>query len=114
MISNDFLYNSGDLFLKGPIKNFLDYYWIGDDNTVFYFTNWSIMHFVSGIITAILLQTSEMNYWNGFVIHSLWEIWQIFIKKTPLETLRGRVDVIVDTILFMVGMYVFYTFQKSN
>lgn len=109
---NDFLYKSGDLFLSGRLKKYLDYYYIGDDNSLFYLTNWSINHFLSGFIIGYFLifilhiYNSKTIYFYGFVIHSIWELWQIFIKNTKLN-LRGIIDVIVDTLCSMIGLYVY-------
>jgi hypothetical protein len=105
----DALYLSGDLFLPKPMRAFLERYWFGDDESVLYITNWSLMHLVSGVLTGYLLTTywpRYAYYWTGFLIHSAWELWQIFVKNTPYWTLRGRVDVITDTVLFMIGLWI--------
>jgi len=103
----DALYLSGDLFLPKPMREVLERYWIGNDRTIIYITNWSLMHVLSGILTGYILLTyapSYSYYSTGFVIHSAWELWQILVKNTPYHTLRGVVDIGMDTLLFMVGM----------
>jgi hypothetical protein len=46
-------------------------------------------------------------YWTGFIIHTIWEIYQILVKNTPIHKLRARIDVITDTVAFMIGMFVY-------
>lgn len=115
---NKFLYESGNFFISGRLKQFLDHYYIGDDNSIFYFSNWSIVHFLSGIIIGyILTQILDITcikiiYIHGFIIHSIWELWQILVKNTKLN-IRGIVDISVDTICFMIGLYIYiYIFNK--
>ncbi len=105
----DALYLSGDLFLPKSVRTFLEYYWVGNDQSLVYITNWSLMHVVSGVLIGYLLSTYWPNYayyWTGFLIHSAAELWQIAVKNTQYWTLRGRVDVVTDTILFMIGMWI--------
>lgn len=101
------LFNSGDLFLPKPIKEFLEQYWIGDDTSLFYISWWTFIHFFTGILTGYWLfyYKSPLNYYMyGFLLHTLWELWQMLGKNTPYWTLRGRVDILTDTMAFMLGM----------
>jgi hypothetical protein len=99
------LFHSGDLFLPKPVKEFLEQYWIGDDNSLFYVTWWTFIHFMSGILTGLFLLQYKNNYYlHGFALHTLWEFWQILGKNTPYWTLRGRIDIVTDTIAFMIGL----------
>lgn len=100
---NDFLCKTGDLLLPKSVRRNLETYVIGSDRTLFYVTYWSIMHFVSGVLIVYFFDTS---YWNGFLIHTVWEVYQILVRNTPFHTLRGKLDVVVDTALFMAGMVV--------
>jgi hypothetical protein len=114
--TNDLLFQSADLFLPTNIRNFLEYYYVGNDKSVFYLTNWSILHFVSGILVTLFLlkrpkQTNKNIILISFLIHTLWEVWQIYVKKTPIHTLRGQIDVFVDTLLFMSGVFVSLYFK---
>jgi hypothetical protein len=112
---HDMLYRSGDVFLPKPVRDILQRYWVGSDKSVFYLTNWSVIHFLSGIMTAYFLfqnKTKENIYFIAFLIHTLWELWQIFIGMTPIHTLRGQVDTVVDTVLFMAGVWVYLNFDK--
>jgi hypothetical protein len=98
-------YHSADLFLPKSVQKFLGYYYVGSDTSKFYLTNWSVLHFLSGIFTALFLQSRTKHiYWVSFLIHTLWEIWQILVRKTPITTLRGQIDTVVDTALFMAGV----------
>ena len=109
------LYRSGDVFLPKPVRDVLQHYWIGSEKSTFYITNWSIVHFLSGIATAYLLaqsKTRENIYLVAFLIHTLWELWQIYIGMTPIRTLRGQVDITVDTVLFMIGTWVYLNFLQ--
>ncbi len=102
------VYRSGDLFLPKSVRTFLEYYHIGNDRTVLYVTNWSIVHFLSGILTGyVLIGWNVPYYTTGFIIHTLWEFWQIYIGMTPWKTPRGQMDIFVDTAMFMAGMFLF-------
>jgi hypothetical protein len=98
------LYRSGDAFLPDAARKILRRYWIGDDYSLFYVNNWSLVHFVSGILTATLMPTNWNPFVVGVVIHTLWEAWQISIGMTRLN-LRGVVDIGMDTVWFMTGMW---------
>jgi hypothetical protein len=110
----DILFRSGDLFLPTPVRNFLEYYYIGDNKSVFYVTNWSLVHFFTGILVAsFLLKRKKMYRINNleiilitFIIHTIWELWQIYGKNTPIYTLRGQIDVLVDTAFYMTGVLI--------
>jgi hypothetical protein len=110
----DILFRSGDLFLPTWLRNFLEYYYIGNSKSVFYVSNWSLVHFFTGMLVAGLFLKGEgrKGYTRmeiigiTFLIHTLWELWQIYGKNTPIHTLRGQVDVLVDTVFYMVGVLV--------
>lgn len=107
------VYRSGDVFLGPRIRKFLEYYYIGNSTSVFYVTNWSFVHLLSGVLTAwILVQyfPDYEFYTTGFNIHTVWEIWQIIIGMTKIGTARGMIDVLVDTAFFMVGMLIYSMF----
>ena len=97
-ILRNWLYRSGDIFLPRKYVDKLDKYIIGNDTSVMYLNYWSLMHLLSGVLFP-----SE-NYLYYFIVHSLWELWQIFIGMTPLN-LRGFIDIIVDTLMGLLGMY---------
>ena len=112
--------NSGDLFLneRHNIKNKLDYYFIGNDNSKFYINGWSFIHLLSGFFLGLFLlnvrrQEYDMNiyrrrryYFEGLLIHSIWELWQMFIENTPFTTLRGIIDIFTDTSMFLIGYWI--------
>jgi hypothetical protein len=92
-------YASGDLFLPKPVRTILETYIIGNDTSVFYITLWSFMHMLSGVLFSFV-NNSLVNY---VIVHTIWEIWQIYIGMTKINTLRGISDVFVDTIMGMIG-----------
>ena len=93
------LYASGDLFLPKSIRNILETYIIGNDKSLFYITLWSFMHLLSGLLFSFV-NNSLVNY---IIVHTLWELWQIYIGMTRINTLRGMIDVFVDTIMGILG-----------
>jgi hypothetical protein len=97
------LYRSGDAFFSERIKRFLGQYIVGDDTTLFYLNLWSINHFLSGVVVGFARIGGPF---FAFVLHTVWEIWQIIIGMTPLN-LRGVIDTFVDTIVYMLGFYLF-------
>lgn len=109
------LFHSGDLFLPTPVKKFLEQYWIGNDTSLFYVSWWTFIHFLNGILTGFLLiymNSASTYYWSGFLIHTLWELWQIIGKNTPIWTARGQIDVITDTSAFILGMWVYLQLRR--
>lgn len=105
---HDILFRSGDLFLSKPMRDFLEYYYIGSDTSLLYITNWTIVHFLVGVVLAFYLFPSmakQATLWRIFWIHSAWELWQILGKNTPIHTLRGILDVVMDTSATMLGAW---------
>lgn len=102
--------DSGDLFLPQSIRDFLQTYLVGTPTSLFYITYWSILHLLSGVGTAYVLQGYFRLQWLpsfmiGFLIHTAWEAWQVLITMTP-NTQRGKVDTVVDTLLFLLGFLI--------
>lgn len=89
----------GDLFLPQSVKSFLEIYLIGNDRSLLYVNLWSLVHLLSGVLTAHFLTTS---FWTAFWIHTAWEVLQLVIKNTPW-TPRGFIDIVMDTGFFMGG-----------
>jgi hypothetical protein len=111
------LFKSGDLFLPKQVRDFLEYYYVGNDRSILYITNWTIIHFLSGVLTAYFLRertrySDTRIYLIAFLIHTLWELWQIFGENTPIGTLRGQIDVLVDTAAYMLGAWAYIQFKK--
>ena len=110
MTKDSILYRSGDLFFSEKVRKFLETFIIGSYQTPVYITYWSVLHYVSGIINAyIFLWWGLKNpYVAGFVVHTLWELWQTLIgmaKPWNLTGHNGFVDIVMDTVLYMAGMY---------
>ena len=104
------LYRSGDVFLPKPVRTFLESYHLGDSKSTVYITNWTLVHFMSGILTGWLLlnYAPKWNYyWVGFWGHTITEVWQIMIGMTPVHTIRGILDIGMDTLWFMGGLISF-------
>ncbi len=104
--------DSGDLFLPQPIRRFLYTHIIGSPTSLLYISYWSILHMLSGALTGILLLCMSANYkirlpyyFTGVFVHTLWELWQKFIGMTQWD-LRGSIDTIVDTVMYLAGMVV--------
>jgi hypothetical protein len=110
------LYNSGDVFLPKPIKEFLDKSLYMTKNHSFYINGWTFVHYFSGILVgAIYLYFNKPIQWYYIyllILHTIWELWQVFIGMAKPWKLTGHsnlIDSFVDTIVFMLGAYV--TFQ---
>jgi hypothetical protein len=112
----DVLFRSGDLFLPKGVRRVLEYYYIGNDKTVFYITNWSIIHYLTGILFAYLLRNYKSSeiYIMSFLLHCIWEAWQIFGENTKIGTLRGKVDTFTDTVLYMLGVFTYITYFRKQ
>lgn len=109
------LFRSGDLFFTRRIRNFLETFIYGSYDQSIYVTYWSIMHFISGIICYLILRKYNGVWLKMFVIHSIWEIWQIFIGMSKPLTVVGHnniFDTILDTIFFMIGGIVIHFLLK--
>lgn len=112
----EIIYSSGDVFLPKSVRDFLSImlfkYPNVKDDYVFYIQVWSIVHLVSGVVFGYLYLKfggSAMNYYyNALIVHTLWELWQIIIGMSKPLMLSGRnssVDIVVDTVMFMLGAY---------
>jgi hypothetical protein len=112
------LLQSAGLFLPRKIQDFLDIYHVGNDKSTFYITNWTLMHFLSGVLIAYILSlykyklNKQQIFITAFLIHTAWEIWQIFVGSTPIYTTRGQLDFIVDTLAFMLGVALYVYLKK--
>jgi hypothetical protein len=91
-------YKSGDAFLPTMIRLYLYRHIIGNEHTLFYLNYWSIIHFLSGVLLAFV----SGNWMTALLVHTLWEIWQRAIGMSYWN-LRGSIDTVVDTVLFMAG-----------
>ena len=107
------IYNSGDVFLPKNVKDFLDIDYIGSYKKTFYISGWSILHLITGIIFGYIYlyfkYDSRFYILKMFAIHTIWEIWQIIIGMSKPYKLIGHsnlIDIIMDTIFFMLGAYI--------
>jgi hypothetical protein len=106
------IYKSGDFFLPKPIKQFLDKSVYMTDNYSFYINGWSFVHFFSGMLVGALYiyldKPMKFYYYKMFVIHTIWELWQMLIGMSKPWKLTGDsnlIDTFVDTIVYMFGSY---------
>jgi hypothetical protein len=106
------IYNSGDAFLPEKIKYILGLDLIGTSKKTFYVSGWSIIHFINGLIMGYLYLYYKWNpkfyMFKLFILHTIWELWQMLIGMAKPYTLTGRsnlMDTIVDTVFFMLGAY---------
>lgn len=107
------LFRSGDLFLTGKIKKFLDTVLIGSYESGLYISNWSIMHTISGVIMGFVLKKYKNPYLYGLIVHTIWEIWQISIGMSTITKLSGKsslIDIVVDTLFFLLGMFIYQNY----
>lgn len=95
-------YASGDLFLPKNLREFLETYIVGNDTSIFYISIWSFVHSLSGVLFS-LVSNSLHSY---IVVHTVWELWQIYIGMTPIHTLRGVIDICTDTVMGVLGFVV--------
>lgn len=107
------IYNSGDAFLPDRVKKILGTDLIGTSKKTFYISGWSIVHIINGIIIGYiylyLMGDRRFYTYKLFIIHTLWEFWQMLIGMAKPYKLTGRsnlIDTIMDTIFFMTGAYI--------
>lgn len=92
-------YASGDLFLPKSVRTFLETYVIGDDKSLVYISLWSFMHSFSGVLFSFVSDSLQ----GYIVVHTVWELWQIYIGMTPIHTARGVIDIFTDTFMGILG-----------
>lgn len=107
----DLVYNSGDFFLPKPIKQMLDKHIYDTPTKLLYVNGWTFIHFISGILFGMLyLYLGKRTdfyyyYYYLFIIHTIWELWQMLIGMTKIWELTGIIDTLMDTFVFMLGAY---------
>lgn len=111
------IYNSGDFFLPTPVKQILDKDIFGSSKKTFYFSGWSIIHFLSGVLFGYIYlylgytMTRSTYYYKLFILHTIWELWQMLIGMSKPYNLTGGsniVDTLFDTLYFMIGAHITY------
>lgn len=121
MDKDGLLFRSGDLFFGPEARRFLETFLYGSYESDIYITYWSVLHFISGILTFYVLHTYVSNikhpYSVGLILHTLWELWQVYICSSRPWNWKGHngfTDLIMDTLLFMLGMYVSSFLMKTT
>lgn len=115
------IYNSGDVFLPEKVKYILGIDLLGTSKNTFYVSGWSIVHLISGVIIGYLYLyfKGDVRFYTYkmFIIHTLWEYWQMLIGMSKPYKLTGRsniIDIILDTIFFMIGAYIVRKYYKGH
>jgi len=111
------LYHSGDVFLPDRVRDFLGQLIVGRYEDTFYISYWSLVHMLTGVITGLIILYYRISrpYLLALTIHTVWELWQVFIGMNKPFTIRGRnniIDTLVDTILFMMGFATVKLFEN--
>jgi hypothetical protein len=102
------LFRAGDAFLPAGIIKALNRYVVGGPQTLVYLNVWSFIHFASGAACGAALWRAGIrgggSAWTAIMllIHTVWENMQIISGMTSLG-LRGLIDIVVDTLMFMAG-----------
>ena len=106
----EIIYNSGDFFLPKPIKQMLDKHIYDTPTKLLYVNGWTFVHFISGILFGMLYlylgKRIDFYYYYLFIIHAIWELWQMLIGMTKIWELTGIIDTLMDTFVFMLGSYI--------
>jgi VanZ family protein len=107
------LLNSGDVFLPSRVISVLNTFLYNTPNNSFYINGWSILHLFSGILLGLLYlflgKEDALFYFHLFILHTIWELWQVFIGMAKPWRRTGDsniIDSVVDTGMFMMGAYV--------
>jgi hypothetical protein len=110
---HNLIYNSGDVFLPEKVKYILGMDLIGSSKNTFYVSGWSFVHLMNGIIFGYLYLyfkgDSRLYFYKLFILHTLWELWQMLIGMAKPYKLTGRsnlMDTVMDTLFFMLGAYI--------
>jgi hypothetical protein len=105
------------MFLPEKFKKILGTDLIGTSKKTFYVSGWSIIHLINGIIFGYIFLyfklDSSFYFYKLFILHTIWELWQMLIGMSRPYKLTGRsniMDTIMDTILFMLGAYIARTY----
>ena len=109
---NQVIYKSGDFFIPPSIKKMLDRSIYRTSNYSFYIEVWHILHFISGLLLGLIYikfgygRNFTKYLWDLFIIHTIWEYWQVYIGMShPLRLTYNNnlLDIIFDTFVFMLG-----------
>lgn len=110
---NKLIYNSGDVFLPKEVRDLLAKGIYFDSTSTFYLNGWTLLHFISGIVVGYIYiyynKPLNLYYYKLFIIHTIWELWQMLIGMSKPWKFSGNsnlLDTIIDTFVFMLGGYV--------
>jgi hypothetical protein len=114
---NQIIYKSGDFFLPPSVKRILDLSIYKSYNYSFYIEVWHIVHFITGFLLGLIFikcgygRNLTKYLWDLFIIHTVWEYWQVYIGMShPLRLTyhNNLLDIIFDTFVFMSGSYLVF------
>jgi len=109
------IYNSGDFFLPKQIKERLDKHMY--DNGFLYVNGWTFIHYFSGMLFGMIYlylgkEVHFYYYYNLFLIHTIWELWQMLIGMTKIWELGGVIDTMMDTFVYMLGAFIYLQLHR--
>jgi hypothetical protein len=115
----DILSRAGDAFIPVFITDRLNKLLYKSPNYTFYIQGWTFLHFFTGIIIGFLylyMRYDKKYYFlSMFIIHTLWEIWQVIVGIAKPWNISGRnsiIDSTMDTIMFMFGSYLLFLYKS--
>jgi len=80
---------------------------------------WTVPHFLSGIIIALLIRYKNINLWFGFfislILSILWEISEHFLSLSRAEYFSNQIaDIVFAQIGFLVGVFLLKQKAKKS
>jgi hypothetical protein len=113
-METDFLYRSGDAFLPLEIVERLDTQIIGTKDSLYYVNYWHFVHMFTGVaFSYFFMRYGILDIVIRYVLlHTLWELWQIYIGMTRLN-MRGGIDILNDTLFGLIGVIALYYSVKN-
>ena len=113
---NSFAYKLGDGLIPDPYKKTLYTNWFTAElapDAKIQLNYWSWMHFFSGVVFALAFPQATFLLW--FVIHFIWELYQIAIGMSDVitDTKTEIIDISFDTLFAMAGWYLI-TWTRSK
>lgn len=90
----------GDGFVPSPLKEWLYKSLIKTD--LIDINGWSLIHLMVGFIASYAF---GMGFWTFFVLHAIWEFYQIVIGMSDIYNLpiTEWIDILFDTLFALVG-----------
>ena len=116
----NFFFFIGNAVIFGKLREILSQPIIGTKTSTFYVNGWSFLHLLMGFLIIVFLNI----FWPHlpllpalvilFIIHTIHEILQILVKITDLTFWRYQMDIIVDTIMALIGGLISWMILNIN